>query len=221
MSDILGLFAKWPCPGQVKTRLAAETSPEFAARVAGAFLHDSLQRLTLINARRVLVFAPAIEEAPFARLASPHWELTPQADGNLGARMNAFLDQCLRAGAGRAVLVGTDSPTLPIEFVQQAFTLLHSHQVVLGPATDGGYYLIGCSTPAPQLFDGIDWGGSDVLARTVGRLGTLTRALLPLWYDVDTLSDWRMLRGHVAALRCAGLDPRIPATEALLGEADA
>jgi glycosyltransferase A (GT-A) superfamily protein (DUF2064 family) len=89
--------------------------------------------------------------------------------------------------------------------------------VVLGPATDGGYYLIGCARGVPPVFDGVGWGGPRVLAETVARLGATPArlALLPPWYDVDTLADWWALRGHLAALRRAGLDADVPHTLAL------
>lgn len=215
---VLGLFAKWPQPGAVKTRLAAETSSEWAARVAAAFLQDTLDRLAAFPARRILVFAPrAAATAAFTALAAGRFILTPQIEGTLGQRMAAFFQQHLRAGAGKVVLLGTDSPTLPLALVEQAFRELDRADLVLGPATDGGYYLIGCGSRLPPVFDGITWSGSGVLAETVARLEdpTWTLALLPPWYDVDTLADWRMLRGHLRALRRAGIDPQAPRTEEL------
>ena len=115
------------------------------------------------------------------------------------------------------VLVGADSPTLPVSFVEQAFQELERCEVVLGPATDGGYTLIGFTGYYPNLFDNIAWGTSAVLGETVARVSDagLRLALLPPWYDVDTLDDWRMLRGHLAALRRSGVDPGVPHTEAL------
>jgi glycosyltransferase A (GT-A) superfamily protein (DUF2064 family) len=116
------------------------------------------------------------------------------------------------------VVVGADSPTLPPALVIQAFTELEGKAVVLGPATDGGYYLIGSRDPATDLFHDISWSGPKVLAATVARIQKSGRslALLPPWYDVDTLQDWSMLRGHVHAQRAAGLDPAVPHTEELL-----
>jgi glycosyltransferase A (GT-A) superfamily protein (DUF2064 family) len=88
---------------------------------------------------------------------------------------------------------------------------------VLGPATDGGYYLVGCGRRPPPIFEDVAWGGPTVLAESVARLAdpAWRLALLPPWYDVDTRDDWRMLCGHLAALRRAGLDPGVPHTEAL------
>jgi glycosyltransferase A (GT-A) superfamily protein (DUF2064 family) len=89
--------------------------------------------------------------------------------------------------------------------------------VVMGPSTDGGYYLIGCARRVPPLFEGIAWSTSRVLADTMAALQDpqWRLSLLPPWYDVDTLDDWRMLQGHVAALRRAGLDPDVSNSERL------
>ncbi len=215
---VLGLFAKWPRPGQVKTRLAAATSLAWAAAVAEAFLRDTLDRLTGVAARRVLVYARADAAASFADLARGRFELFSQGDGDLGPRMAAFFQKQFADGAAAVVLVGADSPTLPPAYVEQAFAKLEAADLVLGPATDGGYYLVGCAGRVPPIFEGIAWGSSTVLHDTVARLtGSAWRlAVLPPWYDVDTLDDWRMLQGHVAALRRAGVDPGVPHTEALL-----
>jgi rSAM/selenodomain-associated transferase 1 len=213
-------LAKWPLPGAVKTRLAAATSAPWAARVAEAFLLDQVERLTGVAVRRVLAFAPATAEKSFADLVGDRYALLPQAAGNLGDRMASFIAAQLQAGAERVVLLGTDSPTVPLTFVEQAFQELAEADVVLGPATDGGYYLIGCAQRLPPLFEHVTWSSSCVLAQTIAGLADPARrlALLPPWYDVDTLDDWRMLQGHVRAQRRAGLDPGVPHTELLLAE---
>lgn len=216
---VLGLFAKQPEPGQVKTRLASESSPAWAARVAEAFLLDVTDRLAAVAARRVLAFAPPAAEAYFAGVARGRFVLVPQSDGDLGRRMARLVQEQLQAGATAVVLVGTDSPTLPLAFIAQAFRALEEADVVLGPATDGGYYLVGCARRLPPIFDDIPWSNAGVLAETVRRLAEpgWRLALLPPWYDVDTLDDWRMLQGHLAALRRAGVDPGVPHTELLHG----
>jgi rSAM/selenodomain-associated transferase 1 len=176
-------------------------------------LDDTLSRLAAIPARRLIVYAPDDAAAEFAALAKGNFGLVPQGGGDLGDRLARFFaahDGC------RTIAVGSDSPTLPLAFLEQAFEELKKADVVLGPATDGGYYLIGCRRCTPALFTGIEWGGSAVLRQTVERLGAHTLALLPPWYDIDTLDDWHMLAGHVAAMRRAGLDPGIPRTKALL-----
>jgi rSAM/selenodomain-associated transferase 1 len=215
---VLGLFAKEPRPGHVKTRLAAETSPGWAAEVAEAFLRDAVLRLGGVDARRVLAFAPAGAEPYFTNVVGDRFALTPQAEGDLGRRLAMFFREQFAGGAGALVVVGSDSPTVPLTFVEEAFERLADADVVLGPATDGGYYLIGTSREVAGLFDDIAWGSSRVLCETVNRVasdgGRL--AVLPPWYDVDTLNDWQMLRGHVAGLRRAGQNPGVPDTERLL-----
>jgi rSAM/selenodomain-associated transferase 1 len=225
MSDVaaawtLGIFAKQPRAGLVKSRLAAQTSPAWAARVAEAFLLDLLDRLAEAPVRRVLVYAPADADATFTKLAAGRFALRSQCDGDLGQRLAHFLEQEQQAGADRIVVVGSDSPTLPRAHIAQAFTELEHADVVLGPATDGGYCLLGCGRRLPPIFDGIAWGSERVLLDTVARLsaGGWKLAVLPPWYDVDTLDDWWSLCGHVAALRQAGLDPGVPRTEQLISQ---
>jgi rSAM/selenodomain-associated transferase 1 len=216
MTNILGIFAKQPTPGQVKTRLAAATSPEFAAQVADAMLRDTLDRLAAMDAERWLVFTPNDAAPTIGEYAAGRYELTPQGDGDLGQRLRRFLEEHMRSGTERIVVVGADSPTLPVDFVVNAFSKLQCAEVVLGPANDGGYYLIGCTRSVPAAFDGIAWGGSTVLTESIARLDTATRlALLPPWYDVDTFEDWQILKGHVAALRKAGIDPGVAHSETL------
>ncbi len=214
MTDILGVFAKWPEPGRVKTRLAEATSAEFAARIADTFLQDALDRLAAVAVERWLAFAPAANAADFRVLVADRYQRTPQGDGDLGARMERFIRERIEGGAERIVIVGTDSPTLPVECITDAFRGLRDADVVLGPATDGGYYLVGCRRRLPPIFDGIAWGGSTVLRDTIARLEASWRVtLLPPWYDVDTLEDLRMLQGHIAAMRRAGINPGAPRTE--------
>jgi rSAM/selenodomain-associated transferase 1 len=205
---VLGVFAKKPTPGAVKTRLASATSPAFAAEVAEALLLDTLDRLSIVAARRVVAFAPPEATVYFEGIAMGRYLTEPQSEGDLGARMARFFQHQLGVSK-RAVLVGTDSPTLPVEFIEDAFERLKTVDLVLGPATDGGYYLIGCrGRNLLPIFEGVSWGRDTVLKETVMRLPADSRLelLLP-WYDVDTLQDLEMMAGHLKALRRAGKDP--------------
>lgn len=213
----LGLFAKWPRPGCVKTRLATTLGSQFATRVAEAFLRDSLVRLDGIANRQVVVVAPDDDLDLFRELTQGRWELEPQGQGSLGERLQRFFSRSFARNDCVTVAVGVDSPTLPLEYLRRAFDLLQTHDVVLGPAADGGYYLVGLSQDRSEIFQGITWGGPAVLRQTVGQLGDARLAILPVWYDVDTPDDWRMLQGHLLALRCARVAIDCPHTAALAG----
>lgn len=218
---VLGLFAKWPSPGAVKTRLTRRSDPTWGARVARAFLLDTIHRLAAVDAHRVLGFAPPESEVDFAAVVGGRFDLTPQSDGDLGRRMATFVERQMDAGTAAVVLVGADSPTLPVEYVSRAFAELEHADVVLGPATDGGYYLVGCGPSRPPLFERVAWSSGRVLGDTIENLADprWRLSVLPPWYDVDTADDWDMLCGHLAALRRAGIDPGLPYTQALIREA--
>lgn len=212
---ILGIFAKAPVLGQVKTRLAARTGEDFAVRLAEAFLRDGVERYREVGDERLLVFSPPESRAWFAELALEAYVLEPQGEGDLGERLSAFFER--RQGA-RVVVVGTDSPNLPVDWVRQAFTLLLGNDVVLGPARDGGYYLIGMNGFFSDVFRIADWGGATVFTQTLERIeaARLGLGLLPGWYDVDTVEDARFLKEHLRGQRSAGEATATPRTEEFL-----
>ncbi len=182
-----GLFAKYWLPGQVKTRLAASEGPHRAAELYEAFLRTSLRRFAKVPAQRVLAFTPRDRRDDFAALAGVAWQLQPQSEGDLGGRMHDYFAAALAAGFQEVLLVGSDSPTLPLKLIDRAFAALRHHDVVLGPSTDGGYYLAGAARRVPDIFDGIDWSTSQVLPQTMDRLraADIGCHVLEPWYDVD------------------------------------
>lgn len=214
----LGVFAKEPRTGQVKTRLAAATSSAWAARAAEAFLRDTLGRMVNVRAERFLAYSPPGAADYFQSLASDRYQSLPQGEGDLGQRLRRFFADRLALGFQRIVVIGTDSPTLPPANVERAFEKLASADVVLGPASDGGYYLVGLARQMPDIFEGVTWGSAKVLDQTVARLPRdgCRLALLQPWYDVDSPDDWQTLRGHIMAIRRAGDDPQVPHTERLM-----
>lgn len=216
--NVLAIFAKKPIAGAVKTRLAETLGAEKAAEVYAAFLGDLVERFRHTADERVVAFTPDDAGEYFQILAGGDYEVVPQGTGDLGERMQRLFARYLakQGKSSRVVVIGSDSPTLPHRHVESAFELLREHDVVLGPATDGGYYLIGCRRLPEDLFQGIAWGTAEVLGQTISRLPTAGRkpAVLDPWYDVDTLESWQMLQGHVAALRRAGLEPGVSRTEA-------
>jgi uncharacterized protein len=233
--SVLGIFMKHPLPGQVKTRLGQEIGHELAAELARAFQLDLLARTAGLAARRVLAYAPAeaATREHFQRISLPDDELWPQTGTSLGERLARFFEWCRADGVEESppsgtgpfassrfpvVVIGSDSPTIPADYIRTAFEELVRHDCVLGPAVDGGYYLVGLSRPVPELFAGIDWSSPRVLEQTVTRLkrGKHSLFLLPPWYDVDTREDLEFLRGHLHALGLAGTDELPLQTQAVL-----
>lgn len=200
MTSTFGMFAKFPEPGRVKTRLASAIGPSRAAELYRAFVEDLVAKFRGAADRRVLAFAPNTESTHvfFAKLAGTHYELWPQPDTSLEQRMESFFD---RYAAGPVVLIGSDSPTLPQEFVELALQKLQQADCVLGPATDGGVYLIGLRSGWSRLFERVEWSTSRVLAQCIdgAKRHKVSVEVLPPWYDVDTLDDLNFLYGHIAA----------------------
>ncbi len=192
------IFAKAPIPGQVKTRLCPPLTPDEAATLHGSFVLDMVERsrdaikAARLSVHRFMACAPAPDHVFFKILAERHGlRLLPQEGAGLGDRMHAAFVAVLGMGYARAVLVGSDLPSLPGSFLPEAFTHLQRHDLVLGPSKDGGYYLIGLTRPAPDLFQAIPWSTDQVLALTRQRaegLG-LSTVLLTAWRDVDTIDD--------------------------------
>ncbi len=199
----LMVFAKAPEPGRVKTRLALP--PEHAARLHAAFLHDVVERHTRPGRRLTVWRAGDLEHPIWAALNA---RLDVQPSGDLGARMSAAFQTEL-AGGGPVVILGTDSPTLPPALVDAAFAALEAVDVVVGPACDGGYYLLGARGGVPPVFDGPGWGGPGVLAHTLDSLeaAAIPYRLLDFWYDVDRPEDLALMRAHVPALAASGEVP--------------
>jgi rSAM/selenodomain-associated transferase 1 len=211
--DVLGVLAKFWQPGRVKTRLARSIGPEAAARMYHVALTTTLARLSQLAGRRTLVFTPEQHRNDFAALgpvATGAWSLRPQVTGDLGERMAGFFAEAFGQGADHVVLLGSDSPTVPLTYIRRAFELLRDHDVVLGPSRDGGYYLVGQSSPQGDMFAHIDWSTAQVWPQTLARLDSLdvSLAALPEWYDIDTIDDLRQLASEIdhAARPDAALD---------------
>ena len=219
---VLGIFGELPQPGRVKLRLAAEWGPDVAAEVYEAMLFDTLDawdspEILSPGGRRVLVYAPDEAGPWFDDRVPSSFAMQPQVDGDRGQRMEAFLAGELEDGAERVVLIGADSPTLDPTIVVSAFLCLEGRDVVLGPATDGGFYLIGVRESVPTTLEGIDWDSPSVLSQTIDRLAETDRSLavLPPWYTLDRPDDLRILAGHLRAMRRASFDPGLPRLERL------
>jgi rSAM/selenodomain-associated transferase 1 len=200
---VLALFAKAPVPGQVKTRLCPPLSPAGAAKLYEAMLLDVLdQHRKLPRGDRVVAYAPEDALDWFRRHVRSEFGLLPQKGTSLGERMADLFGVQHGKGFDRIVLRGTDSPTLPIERVEQAFDLLENKDLVLCPDLDGGYNLIGLRTPHDELF-ALEMSRTTVLEQTIAKAAEerLTYALLPEHYDVDTAEDLDRLEPDLSESR--------------------
>ncbi|HKT36598.1 MAG TPA: TIGR04282 family arsenosugar biosynthesis glycosyltransferase, partial [Nitrospira sp.] len=212
----LVVFAKAPIPGQVKTRLCPPLTPDEAATVHGSFVIDTLERTKAAVSKfrlpvdRYLACAPTSTVAFFKIMEERQTVgLLDQEGDDLGARMNRVFESLFARGYRRVLIVGTDVPSLPLDTYRQAVQLLDRSDVVLGPASDGGYYLIGLTRPVPALFHQIPWSTDRVLALTQEKAAELNLivGLLPEWRDVDTIDDLKML------IDTSRLDARKPKQE--------
>jgi len=204
----LGLFARYPEPGQTKTRLAATIGDAAAAELYECFVRDLVERTRNVADRLVIAATPETRASHmwFELLRSDDrqsslTEIIFQAEGDLGARLRWFFDQQQHQSRAATVLLGTDSPDLPTQHIHDAFDALRSPgtDVVLSPATDGGFVLIGMKGRPGTLFEDIRWSTSSTLADTLASAERdgLRTALLEPWYDIDQLADL----GTLAALQ--------------------
>jgi rSAM/selenodomain-associated transferase 2/rSAM/selenodomain-associated transferase 1 len=194
-AEALNIFSRYPEPGQTKTRLMPALGAVGAAELQAAMTRHTLSAArTLQNARPELatrVYYAGGDAGKMAARFGDDWDYQPQAAGDLGARMAAAFADRFADGARRVGAIGIDCPGVTDETLHHAFDALKLHDLVLGPASDGGYYLIGLSRPADDLFDGVDWGTGAVLQQTLDiaqQLG-LSVALLDELHDVDEPTD--------------------------------
>ncbi len=180
----LVLFTRYPQPGQAKTRLIPALGAAGAADLHRRLTEATLATL-LATGLEVEVWVTGAAVAAFEAWLGKATPVLPQGGGDLGARM----DRALRPTP--AILVGSDLPTLAVSHITQAAALLADGRVALGPAEDGGYYLVGLPAPAPFLFEAMAWSTSGVLAETRRRLqaNTVPYGLLPTLPDLDRPED--------------------------------
>ena len=209
MTTCAMMFVKEPTPGSVKTRLQSHLTPQQAADLYRAFVIDSACTLARTSARRkVIAYTPAsglsAVRALLGETAAADFEFVLQPAADLGQRMAGLFKDRFDEGAEQIVVVGSDSPSLPRAIVDQAFSLLQMHSLVLGPSTDGGYYLLGQSSHDERIFTDIEWSSGRVLEQTLRNAQVDSLGLLPPWYDVDSAAEAAFLKVHLQAIRRAG-----------------
>ena len=192
------VMAKYPSPGSAKTRLGAQIGFRAACRLSEAFIRDLGDRLGGLGLPVTWAFWPPA--APFADLV-PGQRCVPQVGGDLGERLEAGMAECIATLRLPVLAIGTDAPHLDGACLREgAEALAGGADVVLGPATDGGYYVIGVRAPQPALFRDIVWGSSSVFEVTLqrARAAGLRVHLLPTTFDVDDEAGLEELRALLA-----------------------
>jgi hypothetical protein len=191
MNTAVNVFAKVPAPGLVKTRLTPPLDIDEAADLYAAFLQDALAQYATLEADIRLYLAPSgfdLMKYDIPDCVSLH----EQIGEDLGARMARAFVETFAAGYERVVILGTDHPTLPSAFIEVAFDALSSgRSVVIGPADDGGYYLLGMNDFIPELFRKMEYSHEEVFQQTLDRIPSkgVDVTILPVWYDIDRPDD--------------------------------
>lgn len=185
------VFVRAPEAGRVKTRLAAGLGAEGALRVYRRLAEHTLREARAMGGEVRVHFTPADAGAEVRAWLGDGVRYLPQSAGDLGARMEAAFRDAFEDGADRVVIIGSDLPDLSAALLRRAFDALESHAAVIGPARDGGYYLLGMQTIIGGLFEEIPWSTNEVLARTLDRLRAagIEPALLGALSDVDEVHD--------------------------------
>jgi rSAM/selenodomain-associated transferase 1 len=205
MHCAIAVMAKASIPGRAKTRLVPPLTPEEAASLNTAFLRDIADNLIgaagLANIAPFMAFAPAGSAAFFRSILPAPIGLLEAVAPNFGDCLFHAAAALLEAGHDAVCLLNSDSPTLPTTYLTAAATALAApgDRIVLGPSTDGGYYLLGLKRPHRRLFEDIDWSTEKVAGQTLARARELGLAVqqLPSWYDVDDLGALRLLMGEL------------------------
>jgi uncharacterized protein len=204
------LFAKYPDPGRVKTRLARHVGPENAAALARCFLIDELQTLLKMELPILLFHDPPESGPAFGMLTEGRCSSYPQQGIDLGERMAHAFEKAFSLGHPAALLVGSDLPDLPLTHLEEAVAALIDGKAVLGPALDGGYYLIGFPREQflPQLFEEMRWSSPEVFSHTLEKFAEHGKEvhLLPPWQDMDTVADLENFRSRAGDIDSLTLD---------------
>jgi len=194
--NFYGIMIKYPEPGRVKTRLAGDIGPEQAALICRK-ITELVMKQTMPDAEKYdrFVFYDPPERVRDFQSWFPNEKFIAQTGSDVGERMDKAIRHLLKNGAEKAVITGTDIPDLTSRIIIQAFEMLDRADVVVGPALDGGYYLIGMKSSMPELFCDITWSTKDVFSETIRTLKHSGKSygVLPVLSDLDTIEDL----GHI------------------------
>jgi rSAM/selenodomain-associated transferase 1 len=202
MKKVLTVFVKAPVSGKVKTRLQADLGPRNTLRTYKSFIKDIISSCSELRGMdKFMACAPSCDDR-FLKGMAKTWkvETFSQHGRTLGDKIVNGFNECFARGYSKVVIIGSDSPTIPLEYIRKAFQQLRNKDFVVGPSCDGGMYLVGARKRVePKLFRSIPWDTSEVLNMVLDNLFRfkIKFSLLPFWYDVDDINDLRFLKLHL------------------------
>ncbi len=190
-------FVKYPEPGKVKTRLAKKLGDKKASALYRCFIQDLLETFKNVKADIHLYYTPGNSLQKFKDWLGNDHNYVKQPDDTLGGRMSESFDQTFSINYQKAIVIGSDSPDLGAEMINNAFNLLDNNQAVIGPAADGGYYLLGFNRKdfLTDIFKNINWSTDKVFSDTmkIFKNNKYKVAKLSKWHDIDTFEDLKKL----------------------------
>lgn len=222
MSNVaIAIMCKTPIAGASKTRLSPPLRPEECAALSSCFIRDLSNTIQAMasdgDIAPYAVYTPRGSEDSLKRLLPIGFHLALQAEGDFGVRLLQGIKDLLGAGHAGAILVNSDSPTLPSQILRKAAdAVLRGDNVTLSPALDGGYTLIGLSRPHVRLFEDIPWSTSDVYRLTLARAQEIGLPVetVPGWYDVDDASSFQILEDELLGQRLSFIAPGLIGADA-------
>ncbi len=205
-TQALIIFAKFPRAGSVKTRLGEAIGMPQAAEIYTLFAEHAYtlgKQLLEMGSKVYVFYDPAASEDEMRTWVGPLFQLSPQKGETLGDRMRNAFEVTFAEGSKRTIIIGTDVPELDFLTLERAFETLGQHDVVIGPSTDGGYYLLGMYAPTKELFDGMAWSSETVCHETIRRLRRLNLSFAQLneLADIDTITDYNAYQDRMRTLK--------------------
>lgn len=188
------VMTKVPLAGKVKTRLQPFLTPKQSAELADCLWQDTIGKAKQLNKKLIIAYSPSEQRDFFDGLHN--LDLVAQSGHDLGERMFNAFQFAFAQNLDWVVMIGTDSPTFPLDFIKKAFTNLEKTDAVLGKTEDGGFYLIGLKKSDKRIFENVKWSSDRTFEQTKNNLERLGFSLseLPIWYDVDEPKDLARLR---------------------------
>lgn len=217
MTRAVIIMAKVPTAGNVKTRLQPFLSAEDCSELSEAFLRDAVNKAKTVCENVILAYLPDEKINDLKSIFPAQNNIVEQTGSDLGEKMFNAFQFAFHKKTDAVVMIGTDSPSFPFDYIEQAFEFLETNSdVVLGKTEDGGFYLIGLRKPVKEIFENVRWSSPDTFEQVFENIHRLNLHLreVPSWYDVDEQADFEKLREEI--LHNKNAQRRAPATFELI-----